>query len=316
MLDNKELRAVYAEELCKIAENDDRIVLVEADMSRAGGTYIFKDKFPNRSINVGVAEANMIGVAAGLANYGKIAFTTTFTPFATRRVLDQVTISVAYTGLNVKMVGTDPGICAELNGGTHMSFEDIAVIRAIPGMVIFEPVDAQQLKKALPFILKHNGPVYMRLFRKLAEKVYDDDCEFELGKAVTLREGKDATIFASGIMVKESLDAASILASEGISVRVSNMHTIKPIDEDAIIKAARETGAIVTAENHNIIGGLGSAVSEVLVENACVPMKRIGITDHFGEVGKMPFLKEKYKITSNDIADAIKSVIKRKYANK
>jgi len=312
MLDNKEMRVVYIEEICKIAEKDNRIVLVDADMSRSGGTEMFYKKFPDRAINVGVAEANMICVAAGLATLGKISFTNTFTPFASRRALDQVTISVAYTGLNVKMLGTDPGICAEVNGGTHMSFEDVGVLRPIPGMVIFEPVDSEQLKKSIPQIISHNGPVYIRMYRKLAEKVYDDDCEFELGKAITLREGRDATIIASGIMVKESLDAASILEAEGISVRVINMHTIKPIDEEAIILAANETGAIVTAENHNIIGGLGSAVSEVLVEKSFAPMKRIGVTDHFGEVGKIPFLKEKYNMTAKDIVEAVKSVIKRK----
>lgn len=312
MLEDREMRAAYSEELCKLAEKDNRIVLVEADLSHAGGTNAFKEKYPDRLINVGIAEANMIGVAAGLANYGKIPFTHTFTAFATRRAMDQITISAAYTRLNVKMVGSDPGISAELNGGTHMSFEDIALMRAIPGMVIVEPVDVCSMKKFVPMILEHDGPVYMRMFRKITEKIYDENSTFELGKAVTLRDGKDATIIASGIMVKEALAAEKSLSSEGLSVRVLDMHTIKPIDQEAIIKAAEETGAIVTAENSNIIGGLGSAVSEVLVENCCVPMKRIGVTDHFGEVGKMPYLAEKYHMTSEDIVKAVKEVVSRK----
>ena len=312
MLDNKEMRAVYVEELCKIAEKDNRIVLVEADLAKASATYPFRDKFPERFINVGIAEANMIGVAAGLANYGKIPFTHTFTPFATRRVLDQIAISVAYSNLNVKMMGSDPGIAAQLNGGTHMSFEDIALMRVIPGMVIFEPVDSTQLKKALPQIIEHDGPVYIRLYRQAAEKIYDEDCEFTLGKANLLREGKDATVFASGIMVKEALDAANTLQGEGISVKVINIHTIKPLDEAAVVEAAKETGAVVTAENHNIVGGLGGAICELLSEKCPVPVKRIGVTDHFGEVGKLAYLAEKYNLTASDIVKAVKSVIERK----
>lgn len=312
MQEDREMRAVYVEELCKLAEKDSRIVLVEADLSKAGGTSAFKEKYPDRLIDVGIAEANMIGVAAGLANYGKIPFTHTFSAFATRRTMDQIAISVAYTRLNVKMVGSDPGISAELNGGTHMSFEDIALMRAVPGMVIVDPVDTCQLGKIVPQLYEHDGPTYMRLLRKKAEKVYDESSSFELGKAVTLRDGKDAAIIASGLMVKAALDAEESLKSQGISVRVLDMHTIKPIDREAVIKAAEETGAIVTAENSNIIGGLGSAVSEIVVENCCVPVKRIGVRDHFGEVGKMPYLAKKYNMTAEDIVSAVKEVINRK----
>jgi transketolase len=312
MLDEKELRAVYADCLIELAEKDERIVLVEADLMKASGTVPFKNKFPERTVDVGVAEANMMGVAAGLSTFGKIPFADSFAPFATRRCFDQVFISVAYAGLNVKIGGTDPGVSAELNGGTHMSFEDIGIMRNIPGMMIFEPVDATQLKKAMPQIAGHYGPVYIRLSRRQAEKIYDDSCDFELGKAQTLVDGKDATIIASGLMVKNALDAVELLKNEGIGVKVLNMHTIKPIDEEAVLGAARETGAIVTAENHSIINGLGSAVAEVLVENFNVPMKRVGVRDHFGEVGKKEFLMEKFGLMPVNIAKAVKEVLARK----
>jgi len=312
MLENKEMREVYIEELLKYAEKDDRIMVLDADLANASKAILFREKYPERFVDVGIAEANMIGVAAGLANYGKIPFTHSFTAFATRRAFDQVAISVAYSKLNVKMIGSDPGITAQLNGGTHMSFEDLALMRALPGMVVVEPADSSQLKKAIKAIIDYEGPVYMRLSRIKAEKVYEEDCDFTLGKANTLREGRDAAIIASGIMVKPALDAADMLKSEGIEVRVLDIHTIKPLDDEAVLKAAKETGAIVTADNHNIIGALGSAVCELVSENYPVPVKRIGVKDHFGEVGLIPFLAEKYNMTANDIAKAVKEVISRK----
>lgn len=311
-MSGQEVRDIYVEGLIELAKRDERIILLEADLMTAAKTVSFKNRFPDRLINVGVAEANMIGVAAGLSAMGKIPFTHTFTPFATRRCFDQIFISIAYSGLNVKMMGSDPGVSAELNGGTHMSFEDVGIMRNIPEMVIYEPVDGNQLKKALPQILEHNGPVYLRMVRKYSENVINEDIAFKLGMASTLIEGSDATIFASGLMVRNSLEAAAELKEEGIKVRLVNMHTIKPIDQEAVRKAARETGAIVTAENHNIINGLGSAVAEILVENDPVPMKRIGVKDHFGEVGTKEFLMEKYGMTASDIAKAVREVIKRK----
>lgn len=311
-MSGQEVRDIYVEGLIELAEKDERIILLEADLMTAAKTVSFKNRFPDRLINVGVAEANMIGVAAGLSAMGKIPFTHTFTPFATRRCFDQIFISIAYSGLNVKMMGSDPGVSAELNGGTHMSFEDVGIMRNIPEMVIYEPVDGNQLKKALPQLLEHNGPVYLRMIRKYSENVINEDIAFKLGMASTLVEGSDATIFASGLMVKNSLEATAKLKEEGIKVRLVNMHTIKPIDQEAVRKAARETGAIVTAENHNIINGLGSAVAEILVENDPVPMKRIGVKDHFGEVGTKEFLMEKYGMTARDIAKAVREVIKRK----
>ena len=311
-MSGQEVRDIYVEGLIELAEKDERIILLEADLMTAAKTVSFKNRFPDRLINVGVAEANMIGVAAGLSAMGKIPFTHTFTPFATRRCFDQIFISIAYSGLNVKMMGSDPGVSAELNGGTHMSFEDVGIMRNIPEMVNYEPVDGTQLKKALPQILEHNGPVYLRMIRKYSENVINEDIGFKLGMASTLVEGSDATIFASGLMVRNSLEATAELKEEGIKVRLVNMHTIKPIDQEAVRKAARETGAIVTAENHNIINGLGSAVAEILVENDPVPMKRIGVKDHFGEVGTKEFLMEKYGMTARDIAKAVREVIKRK----
>lgn len=312
MLDEQELRAVYVEELIRYAREDERITLVEADLSKALSSPKFKAAYPNRLIDVGICEANMIGVAAGLAVEGKLPFTHTFTPFATRRVCDQVAISVLYAGLKVVMVGSDPGISAELNGGTHMSFEDIGVMRSLPGLIIVEPADAASLKQALPQILAAESPVYLRLFRKQARRIYSEGCDFNLGKANMLRGGQDVTLIAGGILVGEALDAANLLAGEGIQARVLDMHTVKPIDREAVVRAARETGAIVTCDNHNITGAIGSAVAEVTAEDCPVPVVRIGVAEHFGEVGKMDFLKAKYHMTAADIAAAAKAAIEKK----
>jgi len=311
-IESNEMRAVYTNTLIELAKADERIVLVDADLMRASGTLPFKDVFPERTVDVGVAEANMIGVAAGLAASGKIPFTHSFTAFATRRCFDQVTISVAYAKLNVKMMGSDPGVSAEMNGGTHMSMEDVGLMRGLPGMTVFEPVDSVQLAQALPEIVKHQGPVYIRMFRKKAESIFGPDYKFNWAKGDLLEEGDDVTIIATGIMVKESLEAARLLKEEGIRARVINIHTVKPIDQEIIIQAAKETGAIVTAENHNIINGLGSAVAEVLAENYPVAMERIGVQDHFGEVGRMPFLMEKFHMLPIDIIAAVKAAIARK----
>lgn len=312
-LRNRQLRDIYVDLLLKYAEKYDNLVIVEADLMKASKTTPFFDKYPNRAINVGVAEANMIGVAAGLANMGKIPFTHTFTPFATRRVFDQVTLSVAYAQLNVKMVGSDPGIMAQLNGGTHMSLEDVGLMRNLPTMTVFEPVDGVQLAAMFPQIIEHNGPVYIRLLRQEFDPIFADDQKFELGKATPIIEGTDVSIFATGIMVKEALDAQKILAEQGISASVINIHTIKPIDKEAIIKEVKKTKAVVTAENHNIINGLGSAVAEVLVENCPTVMERVGVMDHFGEVGKKDFLMEKFGLKAKNIVEACKRVVARKH---
>jgi len=312
VLEDRWLRETYVDLLIEYATKDDRICLVEADLMRADGTLRFKEAFPEKCEDLGVAEANMIGVAAGMSAMGKIPFTHTFTPFATRRVCDQVTLSVAYAGLNVKMVGSDPGVTAELNGGTHMSMEDVAIMRNIPNMIVFEPTDSEQLKKAFPKIIEHYGPVYIRLLRRNAVKIFDENCEFELGKGILLKEGKDVTIIASGIMTAEAIEAADLLMKEGVDAEVINIHTVKPLDEELIIRSVKKTRAVVTAENGSIINGLGSAVAECISENCPAIMERVGVKDHFGEVGLTEYLKEKYGLRASDIVTAAIHVLQKK----
>ncbi|WP_308775317.1 transketolase family protein [uncultured Bilophila sp.] len=312
MLESQEMRKVYCDTMIALAKEDPRIVDVEADLTGAHGMKPFKAAYPDRSFNVGIAEANMVGVAAGLSACGKIPFVHSFATFASRRCFDQIAISVCYAGLNVKIVGSDPGVGAELNGGTHMALEDMGIMRTLPGMTVFEPTDSVQLRKALPAIVEHEGPVYIRLFRRQAENVFGDDYEFDLGKADLLRDGSDVTLIASGVCVANALQAAETLAGEGLSARVLNMHTIKPVDAEAVIRAASETGALVTAENHNVIGGLGSAVAEVLAERRPTPLERVGVKDHFGQVGKAPYLMGVFGITAEDIAKAARKAVARK----
>lgn len=306
------LRDTYVDLLLEYAQKDDRIVALDADLMAASSVKRFSQQMPGRAIDVGVAEANMIGVAAGLAAMEKIPFTHSFTAFASRRVCDQVTLSVAYAGLNVKMVGSDPGITAELNGGTHMSMEDVSIMRNIPGMTVYEPVDSAQLRAAFPQILAHDGPVYIRLLRRPAVRIDSENDEFTLGKASLLREGGDVTILATGIMVAEALLAAEELAGQGIGAEVLNVHTVKPFDEEAVLRSAMKTGAVVTAENASVIGGLGSAAAECLGENCPVPLRRVGVRDCFGEVGLTDYLKEKFGLTAKEIVRAAHEVTERK----
>ena len=312
MTDEREVRQTMAAGLVSAAAKDDRIVVLDADLMSCHSTKCFLEAYPERFINVGIAEANLIGVAAGMAAFGKIPFAFSFAPFATRRCYDQIFISVAYSKLPVKIVGSDPGVMAEANGGTHMPFEDMSIMRAIPHMVCFEPTDATMLEKALPEIIDYPGAVYIRMFRKKAEKIYNDSLEFKLGKAVTLKDGGDVTLVASGIMVARALKAADELKEAGINARVLNIHTWKPIDEDAIVSAAKDTGAIVTCENHTTAGGLGSAVAEVAAEKCPVPMEFVGVKNSFGEVGKEAYLSEKFGLTVSDIVAAAKRAVARK----
>jgi len=306
------MRDAYCRTLIDLARHDERIVTLDADVMNSMGTVPFQTEFPDRSFNCGIQEANMIGVAAGLSATGKIPFAHTFGVFATRRVMDQVFVSCSYARLNVKIVGGDPGITAAFNGGTHMPFEDMGTMRNIPEMTIIEPTDAAMMRDITRKVAAMYGVCYIRSARKNVIKVYADGSTFEIGKAVPLRDVKDATIIASGILVDEALQAAEILAGLGISTRVLNMFTIKPIDRDAIVQAARDTGAIVTAENHNVIGGLGSAVAEVLAEFAPVPLERIGAQDIFGEVGSEDYLKQRFQMTAVDIAAKVQKAIARK----
>jgi transketolase len=312
VLEDRWHRETYVDLLMEYVQKDERIVVLDADLMLASGMKRLQKEFPERTVNVGVAEANMIGVAAGMSAMGKIPFTHSFTPFSTRRVCDQLTLSVAYAGLNVKIVGSDPGVTAELNGGTHMSMEDVAIMRNIPNMIVFEPTDSAQFRKAFPQIIEHYGPVYIRLLRRNAVKIFDENSEFQLGKGIVLKEGRDVTVIASGIMTAESLRAGELLSEKGIDAEIINIHTIKPLDTDLVLKSAMKTKAVVTAENGSIINGLGSAVAEVLGENYPVPLKRVGVKDHFGEVGSTEFLKSKYGLKAENIVRMAEEAIAMK----
>ena len=313
--EEKEMRAVFAEVMDEMAAKDDRVIYFDADLMNSIGMTGFSKKYPERTINCGIQEANMIGTAAGISATGFIPFVHTFGCFATRRILDQIFVSAAYAKLNVRIIGSDPGITAAYNGGTHMPLEDLGLMRAIPEVTVIEPVDTVMLADVLRQTKDMYGVFYIRLSRKKAERLYEEGSTFDLGKAVTLKEGNDVTIMATGIMAAEALRAAEQLKKEGISARVLNIFTLKPIDTDAVIKAAMETGAIVTAENHNMINGLGSAVAEVLAENCPVPMERVGVRDIFGEVGSMEYLKERFRLTAEEITDRAKKAISRKEKN-
>jgi transketolase len=309
----QEMRAVYGNTLVELAERDERIVVLDADLMRANGTVVFKERFPERAIDVGVAEANMVGIASGLSTTGLIPFPATFTCFASRRVFDQFFISANYARQNVKLTGTDPGIAALLNGGTHMSFEDIGLMRTIPGITIYEPSDPVSLKALLRQAAYKPGCCYLRLHRKPIVPIYAEDESFELGKGKVIADGTDLAIIATGaVLVPEALAAAEALESEGISVAVIDMHTIKPIDEELIVKYARKCGAIITCENHQVRNGLGSAVAEVLVEQAPAPMARIGSQDQFGEVGEMDYLKQRFGMNAEMIAAQARALLARK----
>lgn len=301
MLDEKDMSAVLCDQLLEMGEKDDRLVLVAADSLTVTGVDRFREKFPDRVLNVGIAEANMVGVAAGLANCGKVPVVSTFSPFATRRCLDQVVISASYSKLSLKIIGLSPGITTEINGGTHMTMEDVGIMRTIPGITIVEPVDATQFAKMLPAVLDKPGVDYIRLFKGRATRIYDDSAKFLLGRGNVLTEGNDVSIFSSGIMLQYVLEAADRLREQGIGASVINIHTIKPLDEELVVTYARKTGAVMTVENHSIIGGLGSAVAECLSETCPVRMKRMGCRDHYGEVGKMPYLLQKFGLTVPDI---------------
>ncbi len=308
----QEMRAVFAQTMEDLVAQDERVVYLDADIINSIGMTNFWKKHPDKTINCGIQEANMIGAAAGMSATGLIPFAHTFGTFATRRVMDQVFVSAAYAKLNVRIIGSDPGITASTNGGTHMPLEDMGMMRSIPQVTILEPTDSVMLADLMRQTKDKYGVFYIRLSRKKAEKIYQDGSTFEIGKAAKLRDGKDVTIFATGICVAEALRAADVLAEQGISAAVSNMFTIKPIDADAIEEAARTTGAVVTAENHNVINGLGSAVAEVLTARCCCPLERVGAQDRFGEVGDVNYLKKALHMTAEDIVGAAKRAVARK----
>ena len=313
-VEERMMRDVYASTLIELAAKDERVVVLDADLMSSMGMMPFGEAFPERTFNVGVQEANMVGVAAGLSATGKIPFAHSFGPFATRKAYDAAFISGAYARLNVRIVGSDPGITAAYNGGTHMPFEDMGIMRNIPTMTVLEPVDSVMLVELLRQLVDLEGMYYMRLLRRHPVRIYEDGSRFEIGKGVVLREGSDVTIVSSGILVDESLKAAELLEGRGVSARVVNMFTIKPIDTELVELCARETGAIVTCENHNVINGLGSAVAEAVVESFPVPMERIGSQDRFGEVGSVDYLMKNYEMGAEDIVKKVMTVLSRKQA--
>ena len=304
-------REAYGNALAEFGDKYDFVVL-DADLAAATKTGTFKKKFPERFFDCGIAEGNMMSVAAGLATTGKVVFASSFAMFAAGRAFEQIRNSIGYPHLNVKIGATHAGISVGEDGATHQCLEDIALMRTIPGMVVISPADDVEAKAAVEFAINHYGPVYMRFGRMAVPVVNGADYKFEMGKGVNLVDGKDVTIVANGVMVSMALEAAEVLKAEGISARVINIHTIKPIDKDIIIDAAKKTGAIVTAEEHNIIGGLGSAVAEVLCENAPVPMLRVGIEDKFGKSGKVPPLLEAYGLTVENLVAKAKAAIAMK----
>ena len=300
-------RESYGNALVELGAVYDNLVVLDADLAAATKTGVFKKVYPERHIDCGIAECNMVGIAAGLAATGKIPFASTFAMFAAGRAFEQIRNSVGYPHLNVKIAATHAGISVGEDGATHQCNEDIALMRTIPGMVILNPSDDVEAKAAVKAAAAYEGPVYLRLGR-LAVPVINDtpDYRFEIGKGVTLKEGSDLTIIATGLCVSSALEAAQKLEADGVHARVINMHTIKPLDEELVVKAARETGRIVTVEEHSVIGGLGGAVCEALCENAPVPVKRIGVQDVYGESGPAVKLLEKYGLDGEGVYKQIR----------
>lgn len=303
-------REAYGTALAKLGQENPNVVVLDADLSKSTKTADFKKVCPDRHINMGIAESNMMAVAAGLATCGKIPFASTFAMFAAGRAFEQIRNTICYPKLNVKVCATHAGLTVGEDGASHQAIEDMSLMRSIPNMTVICPSDAFETEAAIRAVAEYNGPCYVRLGRPGVSIINDNsEYKFEIGKGITLREGKEATVIATGIMVEAALEAYNILAEEGIKVKVVNIHTIKPIDSELIIKAARETGVIVTAEEHSVIGGLGSAVCEVLSENFPVPVVRVGVKDVFGESGKPNELLKAYGLTAEDIVKAVKKAI-------
>lgn len=306
-------RDAYGEALKILGETNQDVVVLDADLSSSTKTAGFGKEYKERFINVGIAEQNLIGTAAGLAAAGKIPFASSFAMFATGRAFEVIRNSVAYPKLNVKIAATHAGLTVGEDGASHQALEDISIMRSIPNMTVICPADGVEAKAAILAAADFKGPVYIRLGRSKVPTIFnEDDYKFEIGKGIEVSEGTDANIIATGIMVAKAIEAKEALKSEDINVRVINIHTIKPIDQNIIIDAAIETGCIVTAEEHNIIGGLGSAVAEVISENHPVPLKRVGVEDTFGESGTGDKLLEKYGLTSENLVEAVKNIIKKK----
>ena len=306
----KATRESFGEALTMLAETSPDIVVLDADLAEATKTCIFEKKYPERFIDCGIAESNMIGIAAGLATCGKIPFAASFAMFSAGRAFEQVRNSVGYPHLNVKIAGSHAGISTGEDGATHQCCEDIALMRTIPGMVVLNPADHYEMLAAVKAAAQHNGPVYIRLGRLAVESVNNnDDYQFEIGKGITLRQGEDITVIATGLMVGEALKAVDSLAAQGVHARLIDMHTIKPLDEELVRKAAKETGRIVTVEEHNIIGGLGEAVAACVAESCPVPVTRIGVNDVFGHSGPAVDLLKEFGLCAENIEATVKKVL-------
>ena len=309
MADKIATREAYGNALAELGEKYD-IVVLDADLAEATKTLTFKKKFPERHFDCGIAEGNMMAVAAGIASTGKIPFASSFAMFAAGRAFEQVRNCIGYPHLNVKIGATHAGISVGEDGATHQCNEDIALMRTIPGMIILNPADGLEAKAAVEAAILHDGPVYLRFGRYAVPYLYDEaNYKFEIGKGIKLAEGSDVTIVATGLMVHIALEAKELLAAEGISAEVINIHTIKPLDVEMITESAKKTGAVVTAEEHNIIGGLGGAVCEALAGTCPVPVVRVGVEDKFGKSGKVPALLEEYGLTAANIAAKAKAAI-------
>lgn len=306
-------REAYGKALAALANTNENVVVLDADLSKSTKTADFKAVAPERFFNMGIAEGNMMGVAAGLSTCGKVPFVSTFAMFAAGRAFEQIRNSICYPKLNVKVCATHAGLTVGEDGASHQAIEDISLMRSVPNMVVINPADDIETEAAIKAVAEMEGPCYVRLGRMAVSRVNDEtNYNFVIGKGITLAEGNDVAIIATGIMVEAALEVKEELAKEGINARVINIHTIKPIDEELIIKAAKETGVIVTAEEHSVIGGLGSAVAEVVSEKCPVPVLRVGVKDTFGESGKPNELLEKYGLTSNDIANKVKKALELK----
>ena len=305
-------RESFGNAIAEFADQYPDVVVLDADLAAATKTGIFKKAHPDRFIDCGIAECNMVGVAAGLAACGKIPFAASFAMFSAGRAFEQVRNSVGYPHLNVKIVGSHAGISVGEDGATHQCCEDIGLMRTIPGMVILNPADHYEMRAAVKAAIEYNGPVYLRLGRLAVESVNNnDDYTFEIGKGITLRDGSDITVIATGLLVGEAVKAADALKNEGISVRVIDMHTIKPIDREIILKAAKETGKIVTAEEHNVIGGLGDAVASVLSEECPTPLVKIGVNDDFGYSGPAVDLLKQFGLCASHIEEVVKKTLEK-----
>lgn len=308
----KATREAYGEALKEIGGKNEQIVVLDADLSKSTKTNVFAKAYPQRFFNVGIAEQNLVGTAAGLAASGKTPFVSTFAMFAAGRAFEQIRNSVCYPKLNVKVAATHAGLTVGEDGASHQAIEDVSLMRSLPNMTVLVPADEEETRQAIAWAAAYQGPVYIRLGRMSVDNVSPEGYVFAPAKAAVLTEGNDVALIANGVMVMAALEAAKMLAVEGIQARVINMASVKPLDEAAVVSAAKETGAIVTCEEHSIIGGLGSAVAEVLAEQAPAPMERVGVKDTFGESGKPKELLAKYGLTAADVAEAARRVVARK----